>query len=619
MMRELLQTRSAVLADVEVGPGPQQRLLVRSDLTGTVQIYELTSAPELIPITALPEPVATALYIPGQRRAVIEVDSGGDERHQLYLVDLDRTGGDVVTDIQRLEAVTGDPRFVHNLAGISPDGRFLAYVSNRGNGVDFDVWLCDLADGAHRCLYAEGGWCAPGSGLSPDGRWLSIMRPGPRPLDLDLLLIDVITGEVRVVLPHPDEAAFVGAPAWAGPDAFYVSSNVRSEFARVIRYELSTGAATPVVPWAPWDTGAVTSRDGAAICIIENRNGASYLRTGAPSGAGPQTDVPMAEPGIVVGHGFGPPIFSRDGSRLYYTLSTPRTAGDIWAYDLGTGAAVRVTDSPAPAAATELVHPEVTEVASFDGERVPLFVFRPRSAGSSPPVVVFIHGGPESQAVLKFDPVVQGLVGAGYAVVVPNVRGSTGYGKRYAALDDTTKRLDSVRDLAAVHGFLARAGLDDKRAALFGGSYGGYMVLAGLAFQPELWAAGVDLVGVSDLVTFLENTSAYRRAHREREYGSLEHDREFLASASPLRHAASIRAPLFVVHGRNDPRVPVSEAQQLVETVSQHGVRCELVIYEDEGHGLARLSNRLDAYPRAVAFLDDVLRNGEVLPNGNAR
>jgi dipeptidyl aminopeptidase/acylaminoacyl peptidase len=195
----------------------------------------------------------------------------------------------------------------------------------------------------------------------------------------------------------------------------------------------------------------------------------------------------------------------------------------------------------------------------------------------------------------------------GYGVVVPNVRGSTGYGKRYAALDDGRKRLGSVRDLAAVRAFLWGAGFDPGRAALFGGSYGGYMVLAGLAFQPELWAAGVDIVGISDLTTFLENTSTYRRAHREREYGSLEHDREFLESASPLRHASSIRAPLFVVHGRNDPRVPVSEAEQLVATVRRQGTRCELLIYEDEGHGLARLANRLDAFPKALGFLDEVL------------
>ena len=218
-----------------------------------------------------------------------------------------------------------------------------------------------------------------------------------------------------------------------------------------------------------------------------------------------------------------------------------------------------------------------------------------------------VHGGPESQARPIFSAVRAALLAAGYGVVVPNVRGSTGYGKRYAALDDTTRRLDSVRDLAAVHGALAGAGFDPGRAILWGGSYGGYMVLAGLAFQPELWAAGVDIVGISNLVTFLENTSDYRRAHREREYGSLAHDRAFLTEASPLTHAEAIRAPLFVIHGRNDPRVPVGEAEQLVANLTARGVPCTLRIYEDEGHGLARLENQLDAYPAAIAFLDGVV------------
>ena len=155
---------------------------------------------------------------------------------------------------------------------------------------------------------------------------------------------------------------------------------------------------------------------------------------------------------------------------------------------------------------------------------------------------------------------------------------------------------------------LPSVALDPERAALYGASYGGYMVLAGLAFQPERWAAGVDIVGVSDLVTFLENTSEYRRAHREHEYGSLTNDRDFLTSASPLRHADAIRAPLFVIHGRNDPRVPVGETEQMVARLKERKVRCELVIYEDEGHGLARRANRLDALPRAVAFLAEVLK-----------
>jgi dipeptidyl aminopeptidase/acylaminoacyl peptidase len=187
------------------------------------------------------------------------------------------------------------------------------------------------------------------------------------------------------------------------------------------------------------------------------------------------------------------------------------------------------------------------------------------------------------------------------------VRGSTGYGKRYAGLDDTTHRLDSVADLAALHRWLPSQGLDPGRAVLWGGSYGGYMVLAGCAFQPELWAAGVDIVGISDLVTFLENTSSYRRAHREHEYGSLATDREFLERASPLRSAEAIRAPLFVIHGANDPRVPLSEAEQLVSSLRRRHIAHQLLVYEDEGHGLQKLANRLDAYPRAVEFLNSVL------------
>ena len=217
--------------------------------------------------------------------------------------------------------------------------------------------------------------------------------------------------------------------------------------------------------------------------------------------------------------------------------------------------------------------------------------------------MIYIHGGPEGQARRMFNPIIQALALAGYTVLVPNVRGSIGYGKRWYSLDDVRLRLDSVADLAAIHAYLPQLGLDQDRCALWGGSYGGYMVLAGLAFQPELWAAGVDIVGISSLVTFLENTSPYRRALREREYGSLEHDREFLHSASPLTRIDDIRAPLFVIHGANDPRVPVTEAHQLHTALTAKGIECELLVYGDEGHGLAKRANRRDAYPRVFGFL----------------
>jgi dipeptidyl aminopeptidase/acylaminoacyl peptidase len=209
----------------------------------------------------------------------------------------------------------------------------------------------------------------------------------------------------------------------------------------------------------------------------------------------------------------------------------------------------------------------------------------------------------------SFTPFTQHLVSRGYAVAAPNVRGSTGYGKRYEHLDDVRLRLDSVRDLAALHDWLGtRPRVDASRAVLYGRSYGGYMVLAGLAFQPERWAAGIECVGISNFVTFLENTAPWRRSVREPEYGSLENDREFLVEASPITHVDRIRAPLFIQHGANDPRVPLEETEQIHGVLTRKGIRCELLVHEDEGHAIGKLDNRVETFERAAAFLDEVLQ-----------
>lgn len=602
----LLRTRRALLADADLDR--EDRLLVRSDLTGTMQLYELDGG-ALTALTALPEPVSTGSYIPGTRRAVLAVDRGGSERHQLYLLALDEAAGSPVASFDRLDPLTGDDRFGHQLAAVAPDGAWIAYLSNRANGVDFDLWLCDLASREHRLCYASGAFCHPASGCSPDGRFVSVLRPGSRPLDVDLVLVDLDSGEAATPLEHREEAAALGAPAWVSDTTFYVSSNIGRDFSAIVRHDLATGRTSELAGTGErYDADVLASRDGQAILVIENRQGRSVMRRHDAASGEPGEVVPTDEPGIVQYFSFfTPPILSADGSRVHYSLTSPRLAGDVFVHDFQRRETRRLTHSPAEIEPQQLAAAEHAETTSFDGERLPFYVFRASSDEPLPPVVVAVHGGPEAQAMLHFDPVVQALVAVGYGVLVPNVRGSTGYGKRYASLDDTTRRLDSVHDLRAVHGALTAIGFDPRRAVLWGGSYGGYMVLAALALQPDLWAAGVDLVGISNLVTFLENTSDYRRAHRELEYGSLERDREFLIEASPLTHVDAIRAPLFVIHGRNDPRVPVGEAEQLAESVRARGVRCELVIYEDEGHGLARLENQLDAYPRAIAFLDEVL------------
>jgi dipeptidyl aminopeptidase/acylaminoacyl peptidase len=607
VLRALLSSTSTYLADVDPDPANAQRALVRGDHTGTMQLYELDADDELSQLTALGDPVGAAAYLPGTRKAVIASDRGGNERHQLSIIDLETARSNAPCREGDLDKLTDDPRFGHHLAGVSQDGALIAYVSNKRNGVDFDAWVYVVATREHRCVYDGGGWCQPATGFSPDSKYLSIHRPGPRPLDVDLLVVEVATGTVQVVMEHPDEAALVENPAWVDATTLFVSSNVGRDFAAIVRYDLETGALSTLEGTGVDADAQVVGGSGGTLLVIENDNGTSRLTIRDGEDHSGRTSVPFVEPGVVATPAVTLPSFSADGSALLYTLTTPRLPGDVWSFDLATAATSRRTRSASRVDAETLVTPTVDAVKSFDGEVVNMFVFRPLNPTAPPPVVVHVHGGPEGQAVRQFNPVIQGLVAAGYAVVVPNVRGSTGYGKRFAALDDTTKRLDSVADLAAVHGSLDAAGLDASRAALMGGSYGGYMVLAGLAFQPGLWAAGVDVVGISDLVTFLENTSDYRRAHREHEYGSLTTDREFLAAASPLRHADAIVAPLFVIHGRNDPRVPVSEAEQLVAILRDRDVRCELVVYEDEGHGLARLANKLDAYPRAVAFLDDVL------------
>jgi dipeptidyl aminopeptidase/acylaminoacyl peptidase len=217
---------------------------------------------------------------------------------------------------------------------------------------------------------------------------------------------------------------------------------------------------------------------------------------------------------------------------------------------------------------------------------------------------VLVHGGPEGQYRPTFQPLVAHLASAGFAVLAPNVRGSSGYGKTYVHLDDVRLRMDSVSDLAhAVHWLRQSGRVDPQRIAVYGGSYGGFMVLAALTNYPELWAAGVDLVGIANFVTFLQNTGTWRRHLREAEYGSLERDRAFLEEISPINKVDRIRMPLLVIHGANDPRVPIGEAEQMVAKLRSLGRTVEFLRLEDEGHQIAKLKNRLVAYPLVADFL----------------
>lgn len=588
-LQEFLEIRVAMAGNFSPDGG---HLLVVSNLTGTMQLYRVpTEGGPLEQLTDTADPVSGS-YLPAGGQILLQQDVGGNERLQLSLLD---------PDTREVTPVVHDPDYIHRYSGATRDGRKIVYSTNRRTGRDFDVWVRDLESGDERRVLSLGGWCES-LGFSPDGRWVGVEHLTERSGDSDLYLVAVDGDEVIRIAPHDDEAAF-GAPQWL-PDSsvFYFAASTGRDNTAIARYDMSARTWEYVIE-DEWDLDVRVDAAGRHLLVESNADGYSRLELRDPHTLVVRGDVPLPGRGVAAG-----PSFSNDGRYLTYFFTAPNLGGDIWIYDTEAGELTRVTESPSPVPPDELSEPELIRFASFDGESIPAFVFAPPGGASPHPVIVYIHGGPEGQSRPQFLPMLQYFVANGFAVAVPNVRGSTGYGKRFEHLDDVHKRLDSVEDLVALHEWLARDDrFDESRVVLYGGSYGGYMVLAGLAFHPQLWAAGIDIVGISNLVTFLENTAEWRRYFREREYGSLERDRDFLWSASPMSRIEEIRAPLFIIHGANDPRVPLSEAEQIHRELTARGVRSEILVYEDEGHGLNKLKNRLDAYPKAVAFLEEVL------------
>jgi dipeptidyl aminopeptidase/acylaminoacyl peptidase len=597
-LQQFLETRSASLQEIADDGGS---LLVTTRFANTAQLH-LVTAPmgTRRQLTFSDEPVYGAAFYPADPNAVlVQEDVGGSENYQLYRLDR-RTG-------RRTLITDGASRNIEFL--FSRDGSRLAYVSNARNGRDMDVWMSDGVSLGELFLERTGDWHL--LELSRDGTKLLLLEYVSI-LDQRVHLVDVASREVTRVSPAAtgaDRAAVFSADG----RTLYLVSDRLGEVAEL--YEVSLGdlsrAADPTT-WRPltraipWNVEDISlSPDGRTLALTINEDGISRLRL-LDTRTRRLTVVEGLPRGVITGL-----RFARSAPVVGFSVSASALSGDVFSYDLRTRRVTRWTESEMggldPAV---FVEPELVRFPTFDGRTIPAFYYRPRQArdGARVPVVVSIHGGPEAQARPWFSPLTQYLAAeAGIAVLVPNVRGSDGYGKTYLALDDGRRREDSVRDIGAALDWVAtRPELDASRTGVYGGSYGGYMVLASLVHFGDRLRAGVDVVGIANFVTFLENTAPYRRDLRRVEYGD-ESDpemRAFLASISPVGRVDRIRSALFVAHGANDPRVPAAEAEQIVRAVRAGGQDVWYMLARNEGHGFLRKANRDRFTELAVLFLE---------------
>jgi dipeptidyl aminopeptidase/acylaminoacyl peptidase len=589
---------------------PDDTLAFRMDTTGTPQVWTL-EAPGEWPDqrTFDDERVTFASWSPERQELAFGMDEGGNERQQLFRLD-----DDGVTNLTRTDAK-------HRWGGWSHDGERVAFASNRRDESVFDVYVQGRAGDDAELVLEGDGWLSL-AGWSPDDSRL-LVHEAHSSFDHDVHVLDVASGETTHLTDHSEDDIRYSSLSW-GPDgeAFYCCTDLRSDTLHLARIDAETGDLEVVEKGGRWnvDGGAL---DDATGRFVYSRNVDGYTELTVGELTGPATIEEFPEPAIPAGVAGGV-AFDDDAERFAVTVTADTVNTNVYVVDVESGTAERWTHASTAGIPEEtFVESELVHYETFDGREIPGYLSLPPgvSAGKASeradassgaeasggvPVVVDIHGGPESQRRPSFSPVKQYLLAHGYAVFEPNVRGSTGYGREYTHLDDVENRMDSVADVKAAAEWLAdRPELDGDRIVAKGGSYGGFVVLAALTEYPDRWAAGVDVVGIANFVTFLENTGSWRRELREAEYGSLEEDREFLQSISPINNVENVEAPLFVLHGANDPRVPVGEAEQVAAEATAQGVPVRKLVFEDEGHGLSKRENRIEAYREIVAFLED--------------
>ncbi len=590
--------RSANLADWR----PVKReMLIATRFAETPQLH-LVKMPEGArqQLTFFADSVGAARFHPnGGDYIVFAKDIGGGEWYQLYRYDMKTGSVTLLTD--------GKSR---NLPGPwSSDGDRIAYMSTRRTGKDTDLWVMNPDDPQtdHLLTQLAGGGWQP-EDWSPDDKKI-LLKEEISINESYLWLVDTTTGEKIELTPRnaAEKVSYGEARFSKDGKGIYITTDRDSEFRRLAYLDLTTKQPSYLTKSIHWDVETFDlTHDGKMLAFLTNEEGVSVLHV-RDTATGKEMPLPVLPAGVM-----GGVRWHKNGHELGFSLNNARGPGDCYSLDVATGKFERWTTSETAVKTESFPQAELVRWKSFDGKMISGFLYKPPAKFTGKrPVLVEIHGGPEGQSQPRFLGRSNYFLNElGIALIYPNVRGSTGYGKTFSLLDNGFKREDTYKDINALFDWIAtQPELDADRIAVTGGSYGGHMTLAVSTFYSDRIRCSVDVVGMSNLVTFLEHTEAYRRDLRRVEYGD-ERDprmREFLEKIAPMNNVDRIKKPMFVIAGKNDPRVPVSESQQIADALKTQGTPVWLMIAKDEGHGYRKKPNQDFQFYATVEFLQKYL------------
>ncbi len=576
-----------------------KRIVFTTTISGSPQVWTIAATggwPDQI--TAFDDPVANVRWSPNGEWLAVQVAPGGGLNEQIYLMRPDGSG---------LRLLTEGGTTNNQLGEWTPDSKSLVIVSNRRTPNAKDIWLLDIASTEKR-LVAQNTGVAYVEKVSRDGKYAIIGRVASRG-DENFYRV-ALDGSAEVYLtPHTPPATFGSADFGSTSDVIYLGGNPerdREAFGRVV---ITGGKAGPFEVLAERNDAELANfivNDARTTAVLNwNVAGRSELRLFdfATNQQKPLPSPPNAD--IATVNEFAP-----DGKRVAAVFYGATMVPDIWVLDLEANTRQQITRSPHPGVdLSELVRPELVKYKAHDGLELSGWLYRPKNAKAPYATVLNFHGGPEGQERPSLNATYQALVASGIAVFAPNVRGSSGFGKRFVNLDNGALRVNSVRDIKATADHLTAQNISDpKRLGIMGGSYGGYMVMAGVTEWPDLFAAGANLYGVVNFETFFKHTEPWMAAISTKEYGDPATEAEMLRTLSPIHKVDRVKTTLIVLHGANDTNVPVVEAEQVVDSLKRRGVPVEYVLFADEGHGWRKTPNRIRSVVAITKFFTERLK-----------